>query len=102
MFRRFHARALLLLFVVGLTCTQVRAAEELDELARDVDRLISLRQVKDLQRSYAHYAQFGLWDEMANLFTADAKLIRGSETISGRAAIAEWLMQRGGGRRGLA
>lgn len=103
MFRRLHASAaFLLLLIVGLACTQVRAADDQDALARDVDRLISLRQVKDLQRSYAHYAQFGLWDEMANLFAADAKLIRGSETIRGRGAIAEWLTRRGGGRRGLA
>lgn len=73
-----------------------------DSLARDVDRLVSLRQVKDLQRSYAQYLQSGLWDEAASLFTSDARFIRGSETITGRKDIAEWLTRRGGAKRGLA
>ena len=55
-----------------LVCTPSRAADDVDSLARDVDRLTSLRQVKDLQRSYAQYEQFGLWDEMASLFTSSA------------------------------
>ncbi|MEJ0035873.1 MAG: nuclear transport factor 2 family protein [Gammaproteobacteria bacterium] len=78
------------------------AADDVDTLARDVDRVICIRQVKDLQRSYAHYGQSGQWDEMASLFTANATFIRGTETVTGgRAAIADWLKRRGGGKRGL-
>ena len=44
------------------------AQTSLDELARDVDRAESLRTVKNLQRTYAQYAQYGLWNEMADLF----------------------------------
>jgi hypothetical protein len=78
------------------------AADEVDTLAREVDRLESLRQVKDLQRSYAHYAQFGMWNKMAGLFVRDAGFIRGSWELRGRAAIGDWLKHRAGGRRGLA
>jgi SnoaL-like domain len=99
---RFRALSALLCVALGLTCTQARATDDVDTLARDVDRLISLRQVKDLQRSYAHYALAGSWDEMAGLFSADAKLIRDNETVTGRKAIAEWLKRRKGGQRGLA
>jgi hypothetical protein len=86
--------------VLSIACAAVRA-DDVDALARDVDRLTSLRQVKDVQRGYAHYAQFGLWDEMASLFTANGTFIRGAETINGRAAIAASLTRRGGGQRGL-
>jgi len=84
-----------------MTTVRARTADDVDLLARDVDRLESVRQVKDLQRSYAHYAQYGLWDEMAALFARDASFIRGSEIVKGNAAIADWLTRRGGGRRGL-
>ena len=87
---RFRGLSTLLCVALGLTCVQAYAADNVDTLARDVDRLISLRQVKDVQRSYAHFALAGSWDEMAALFSADAKLIRDTETISGRKAIAEW------------
>lgn len=75
---------------------------EIDSLARDVTRVESLREVKDLQRSYAQYAQFGLWEEMAGLFASDAELVWGDRTIRGRTAITNWLRQRMGGTRGLA
>lgn len=97
-----------IVLALAFLCTQASAADnaEIDELARDVDRLTSLREVKDLQRTYAHYAQFGLWDEMARLFSADARFIRGAETVTSPAAIADWLKRRGQGLsarpRGLA
>ena len=84
-----------------MACVLARAADDVDALARDVDRLESVRRVKNLQRTYAHYAQYGLWDEMAGLFARDATLIRGSEKAKGNAAIGDWLKSRGGGRRGL-
>jgi hypothetical protein len=98
---RFRAAGALLCLVLGFACAQASAADDVDALARDVDRLISLRQVKDLQRSYAQYAQSGQWAEMADLFTTNATFIRGTETFTGRKAIAEWLARRGGGKRGL-
>jgi hypothetical protein len=91
------ALALLLVFA----CAGARAADSGDALARDVDRLESLRQVKDLQRSYAHYTQAGLWDEAASLFTGDARFVRGAEELRGPQAITGWLVRRGGSARGL-
>lgn len=63
----------------------------IDELARDVERLESLREAKDVQRAYAHLAQYGLWAEMAALFTADATVELRDRTMSGRDEIADWL-----------
>ena len=71
-------------------------AESVDSLARDVTRLESLRAVKDLQRSYAQYAQFGLWSEMAALFGERGQIVWGGKAIEGRAAIAAWLRQHSG------
>ncbi len=79
------------------------AQPELDALARDVDRAESMRAVKNLQRTYAHYSQYGLWNEMGALFASDATYIFDEETISGRAAITDYLTtQEGGGQQGLA
>jgi hypothetical protein len=92
--------ALLLVTGSGVACAQ---AMSVDALARDVDRLESLRAVKNVQRTYAHHAQFGRWGAMAALFAPDGQFVWGSETAKGRAAIAAWLMKRnGGGKPGLA
>ena len=91
----------------GLLTAPPAAAQEvsqtqIDELARDVSRTESLRAVKDLQRFYAQYAQFGLWQEMADLFSDDAEIIWADRTIRGKRAIARFLEERVGGQRGLA
>lgn len=75
---------------------------QIDELARDVTRVESIREVKDLQRLYAQYAQFGLASEMSALFADDATLIWGDKTVHGRKAIEAWLRKRIGMGRGLA
>jgi hypothetical protein len=71
-------------------------ADDVNTLARDVDRLVSVRQVKDLQRSYAQLAQYGRWNDMAGLFTSDAQFTWGRESLYGRTAISAWLRDRGG------
>ena len=74
----------------------------LDELARDVDRAESIRAIKNLQRTYAHYSQYGLWNEMADLFAGDATYIFDEESVKGRTAIAAYLTTReGAGQQGL-
>jgi hypothetical protein len=77
-----------------LASAPIHAADDVDSLARDVERLTSLRTVKDLQRSYAQLAQFGQWSAMAALFTSDATFISGAQTSKGRAAI-ESALRRG-------
>src|SRR5690606_26712785 len=93
---------LLALAVLCFSAAAVHAADSIDALAQDVDRLESLREVKDLQRTYVHLSQAGLWNEMGALFSRDAQFIRGDETIRGSAEIARWLTSHGGGRQGLA
>lgn len=79
----------------------------LDALARDVDRTESLRAVLNLQRTYAQYAQAGLWNEVGALFAPDGSfafdgLIKPEQTFKGPAAIAAFLRSRyGGGYEGL-
>jgi len=75
----------------------------IDGLARDVERGEAVRAVKVLQRTYAQYSQYGLWNEMAGLFADEASLIIGDDSATGRGAIATFLTTKvGGGRQGLA
>ena len=99
---RMRAATLLVLSLLASAWGAASAAEDVDALARDVTRLESLREVKDLQRSYAHLAQLGQWNDMAKLFTTDGRFIRGTEVAAGRAAIAVLLTRRGSGRQGIA
>ena len=78
------------------------ATPTVDDLARDVERAESVRAVKTLQRTYAQYSQYGLWNEMAALFSDDGRLTLGDDAATGRSAIATFLVTRGGGRQGLA
>jgi hypothetical protein len=99
----------MVLFVAAFACVlafPLRADDALDALARDVDRTESLRAVKTLQNSYAQYAQYGLWNEVAALFIRDGSfvfdgLVKPGQTAQGPAAIAAFLRARyGGGREG--
>src|SRR5690606_12387955 len=81
---------LLLLLAVPGHAREV-SARQIDELARDVAATESVRAVEDLQRAYAQYAQFGLWQEMAALFSNDARIVWGETTVDGKTAIADWL-----------
>lgn len=80
-----------------MTGRQPRTA---DELARDVERVESLREVKDLQRTWAQLSQTGEWTAMAALVAADSTLHWGDEVVTGRAAIADWLARRAGAMDG--
>ena len=91
-----------LLAVVAVHPASAVVQGTLDELARDVDRTESMRAVKNLQRTYAQYSQYGLWNEMADLFAKDATYIFDDETIKGRKAIGDYLTSHeGGGQQGL-
>jgi hypothetical protein len=74
----------------------------IDALARDVDRAESVRAIRDVQRLYAQYAQFGLWRDVADLFADDARFTFDAETKAGKPAIAALLRARyGDGHDGL-
>lgn len=99
---RARLAALLLLCGSPAVYAQDISQAQIDELARDVTRVESVRAVKDLQHFYAQYAQFALADEMAALFADDAELIWGEKAVKGPERIAVWLKQRMGEQRGLA
>jgi len=104
---RMRTRFAFILIVVALAypTRAVRALDEAADLARlslEVQRAEDIRAVKRLQISYAHFAQFGLWSEMALLFTSDAEAIYGADRLKGRAAIGKYLLTTwGNGREGL-
>ena len=95
--------AVLALLLAGHT----RADQGLDTFARDVARAEGVRAVVNLQRTYAQYAQFGLWNDVGALFSPDATftfdgLVMPAQTAKGPAAIAAFLRARyGGGKDGL-
>lgn len=91
----FIAALLALLAPIAGARAEPASSAEVDALARDVTRLESLRAVKNLQRSYAHYAQFGLWEDMADLFASGGRIVWGDEIVEGRSALARWLSRRG-------
>lgn len=72
-------------------------------LERDVARADSVRQVKLVQTAYAHFAEFGLWDQMADLFADNGVLQIGDREIRGQKAILSYLTENyGEGRLGIA
>lgn len=87
---------------------QARPADSVDILARDLDRLESLRAVKTLTRSYAQYAQYGLWNQVGALFAPGGSYVfdgqvKASQIVRGPAGIAAYLRARyGGGKEGPA
>jgi len=103
---RFPIINLLMFCTIFLSAMTV-AQPALSELARRVDRTESVRAVKTLQYSYAQYPQYGLWNEVGALFTADGKfvfdgMIQPAQTATGPDAIATLLRKRyGGGSEGL-
>src|SRR3954468_11978979 len=97
-----RALAFVCLTLVLSLSQPVLADAELDGFARDVERAEGVRAVKNLQSSYAHYAQFGLWNEVGALFTRDGSfvfdgMVKQAETAKGPAAIAAFLRTRYGG-----
>src|SRR4051812_27720008 len=92
--------AVVVLAVAAPAAPQAHTAQTaFDEFARDVDRTESLRAVLNLQRTYAHYAQAGLWSEVGALFAADGSfrfdgLIMPEQSAKGPAAIATFLRAR--------
>jgi hypothetical protein len=77
-------------------------AARIAALEHETNRLDAVRQVKRVQLAYGHFAEFGLWDQMADLFAARGVLQIGQREISGRRAILAYLTENfGGGRLGL-
>jgi len=82
-------------------CVLIEATPTIDTLARDVSRVESIREVKDIQRSFAHLAQFGRFDEVSSLFSANGTLKWGNATAHGPLAIESWLRTDAGKMDGI-
>ncbi|KAF2441509.1 hypothetical protein P171DRAFT_497753 [Karstenula rhodostoma CBS 690.94] len=87
---------------IGVTALFTLASADtiLDNLARDVSRVESIREVKDVQRSFAHLAQFGRFHDATTLFTTNATFIWGNVTTTGRSAIENFLNTHTGDMNG--
>ncbi|KAK1832535.1 hypothetical protein QBC39DRAFT_304547 [Podospora conica] len=78
----------------------------LDHLARDVERVESVREIKDLTRTFSQLVQFGRWKDVASLFTDDGlvrvgTMARDNITVWGRDAIEKWIEQEHGAMDGI-
>ena len=76
---------------------------QLGRLEIDVTRAEDVRAIKKLQRAYGHYADRGLWDDLADLFADDAIANYPSGGFDGNASIRAMFIQNlGQGKPGLA
>jgi hypothetical protein len=75
-------------------------AEQLASLSASVQAAEAIRAVKRLQNSYGHYVSDGLWNDLADLFTADAVGVfpagAGVGAINGQRALHDYFMQQAG------
>ncbi|MEJ0099497.1 MAG: nuclear transport factor 2 family protein [Pseudomonadota bacterium] len=97
----------LVLAVAPLSVTNAAASTtstaQLDRLETQVVRAEDLRAIRKLQRAYGYYADRGLWDDLADLFTEDAVANYPSGGFDGNASIRAMFVQNlGQGKTGLA
>jgi len=95
--RLLTAVTLTLSLVIDLT----HGALPLNSLARDVGRVESIREIKDVQRHFGQLAQFGRWNEMATLFSENGTLQWGNQTATGHQSIEKWLRNDAGRMDGI-
>lgn len=75
--------------------------QQLATLEARATRIEDINAIKRLQRAFGYYYDEGLWDEMADLFAADATFEPGLDGVyRGRERIRAYLEALGGGRRG--
>jgi hypothetical protein len=96
------AAGLVLAAPAGQAADEAEIAGKVARLALEVQRAEDIRAVRTLQISYAQYAQFGLWSQMAPLFAENAEANYDADHLTGRAAIGQYLLATWGhGREGL-
>lgn len=79
------------------------ATARLARLAANVENAEAIRAVKRLQHAYGHYTEFGLWNDVADLFATNAVLQLGRVTVTGRENIRKYFLNEvGRGQLGLA
>lgn len=89
-----------LILWVGAALAQ-QAPPTVNSLAWDIERVESVREIKDVQRNFAQFAQFGRWDDMAALFSETGTLRWGDESSTGIPNIAEYLGRDAGKMDGI-
>ncbi|HET8699229.1 MAG TPA: nuclear transport factor 2 family protein, partial [Gammaproteobacteria bacterium] len=101
------AAALLALAAAPLAAAQsnrkLDELERVDRLAEQVRQAEALRAIKRLQAAYGHYAEFGLWNDFAELFADEGVGHYAQGPMVGRDAIRKLFFEQvGQGRLGLA
>jgi hypothetical protein len=91
--RRLATHTLVRIVLLLAVAMPAHADTGLDGFAREVERTESLRAVLNLQRTFAQYAQAGLWNAIGSLFAPDGRfvfdgLIMPERIAKGPAAIA--------------
>ncbi|CAO2658562.1 Nn.00g062850.m01.CDS01 [Neocucurbitaria sp. VM-36] len=79
----------------------VEGASSIDDLARDIARVESVRQIKNIQRQLSHLVQFGLWHQVGNLFSSNSTFTWGGTTVYGSPSIESWLRTDAGNMDGI-
>ena len=75
----------------------------LDKLEIDVVRGEDVKAIESLQRAYGHYADRGLWEDLADLFTEDAFADYPSGVFVGKPSVRNMFIKNlGAGKPGLA
>jgi hypothetical protein len=77
--------------------------QRIDRLEARLAQSESIRSIKRLQHAYGHYAEFGLWHDLADLFADDAVGHYPAGDLVGKPAIARLFLEEvGQGKLGLA
>ena len=79
----------------------VDGALDINALARDIERVESIRQVKNVQRQLSQLAQFGQWHNVSQLFSSNSTLVWGNATAYGPSSIEAWLRKDSGDMNSL-
>ncbi|KAF1960023.1 hypothetical protein CC80DRAFT_523241 [Byssothecium circinans] len=90
-----------LLALFSATALAQSAAPTLNTLSREISRVESIREIKDLQRTYAHLAQFGRWTSIATLFSPNGTLQWGNTTTHDVSSISSFLLKDAGAMDGI-
>ena len=91
------------MLLLSACATRPVSDARLGRLEIEITRAEDVRAIKKLQRAYGYYADRGLWDNLANLFTDSAVADYPSGIFDGNASIRAMFIQNlGQGKPGLA
>lgn len=84
------------LLLVSLPAVSADDAERLARLATGVERASALREIKRLQYTFNQYLDVGMWNELADLVTANATADFGAAKAKGKAELRKHYMDEAG------